>query len=169
MEIGKEYKCVNGKRWFTENKIYNLKHDVKLKNNFFIDDYGDKRTVGIGILEKCFELVTDKEPIEHHDKTKPDYYKVNFKQPIEMMKPIWGVNKFVGFCEMNPFKYRMRMGSKEGQDLQLELVKANRYEEMAKELRGSHEVVSPADLYNKSKDMSLHDFVSWYKAVIVDI
>ena len=48
---------------------------------------------------------------------------------------VWGVEKYVAFCEMNAFKYRMRAGTKPGQPAERDLEKAKWYEDMAKKLK----------------------------------
>jgi hypothetical protein len=49
---------------------------------------------------------------------------------IRMFEQIWGTKNTMVFCEMNDFKYRMRMGLK-NEDINLELTKANWYADMA--------------------------------------
>ena len=52
-----------------------------------------------------------------------------------MMIDIWGKDKYIAFCEMNAFKYRMRAGLKPSQPIERELEKANWYESQAMKLR----------------------------------
>ena len=52
-----------------------------------------------------------------------------------MMIDIWGVDKFISYCEMNCFKYRMRLGNKPGENNQKELSKIKWYENKIKELK----------------------------------
>ena len=52
-----------------------------------------------------------------------------------MMVDIWGTEKYIAFCEMNAFKYRMRAGLKPNQPLERELEKANWYERQAMKLK----------------------------------
>ena len=68
----------------------------------------------------------------------PDYYKKGDKQVFEMMLDIWGVEKYIAFCEMNAFKYRMRLGDKPDQPVERDLAKAKWYETMAKKLRAEN-------------------------------
>jgi len=79
--------------------------------------------------------VIDK-PTEY-DNINPTHYKNLSKQPWEMMIDVWGAEAFVKFCEMNAFKYRMRMGSKPGNDVNQELDKARWYEDKARSIRES--------------------------------
>jgi hypothetical protein len=52
---------------------------------------------------------------------------------IRMLEVIWGTQAVMTFCEMNSFKYRMRIGKKD--QVQQELIKANWYDKMAAYLR----------------------------------
>jgi hypothetical protein len=77
------------------------------------------------------------------DAIRPDYYKKGGKEVFDMMIDIWGKDAFIAFCEMNNFKYRMRMGNKEGNSIEQELKKANWYEQKAKELRNEQSITKP--------------------------
>lgn len=70
-----------------------------------------------------------------YDFINPDHYKNLSKQPYEMMLDIWGKDAFIKFCEMNAFKYRMRLGSKPNQPIERDLEKARWYENKANELK----------------------------------
>ena len=48
------------------------------------------------------------------DKVNPNHYKGYSKETIEMMVAIYGAEKVATYCECNAFKYRMRMGKKQG-------------------------------------------------------
>lgn len=52
-----------------------------------------------------------------------------------MMVDIWGIEKTIAFCEMNAFKYKMRMGDKPNQPLEQDIKKAEWYLNKAKELQ----------------------------------
>jgi hypothetical protein len=75
-------------------------------------------------MEKTYEYVNS-----------PDHYHDFSKEAWEMMIDIWGEEKFVAFCEMNAFKYKMRLGSKPNEPLERDLDKANWYLNMAKKHR----------------------------------
>jgi hypothetical protein len=68
------------------------------------------------------------------DHIKPKHYQSNTIEVWEMMLKIWGKEKFIAFCEMNAFKYRMRAGLKPDQPIERDLDKAKWYESKAKEL-----------------------------------
>ena len=53
----------------------------------------------------------------------------------EMMLKLWGKEKFIAYCEMNAFKYRMRLGEKPEQPIDRDLAKANWYMNKANELK----------------------------------
>ena len=69
------------------------------------------------------------------DYINPNYYQKNSKEIYEMMIDIWGKEKYIAFCEMNAFKYRMRLGDKPEQPIERDLQKAKWYENMAKQLK----------------------------------
>lgn len=75
--------------------------------------------------------LTDEKP----DKTEPSHYKNQSIETIDMMVRIWGAKAVVLFCEINAFKYRMRVGSKEGESIEDDIKKAQWYEQRANELR----------------------------------
>jgi hypothetical protein len=70
-----------------------------------------------------------------YDSINPSHYKFFPKEVYEIMIFVWGVEKYVAFCEMNAFKYRMRAGTKPGQPAERDLEKAKWYEDMAKKLK----------------------------------
>lgn len=69
------------------------------------------------------------------DTVNPPHYKQGGKEVVEMMEDIWGIEGMLIFCEMNAFKYRMRMGRKPNAAIHSELNKAMWYEERAKDYR----------------------------------
>lgn len=71
----------------------------------------------------------------HYDNINPNHYKQGSKEVIEMMELIWGKEALISYCEMNAFKYRMRIGNKPNQPIEQELEKAKWYEEKAKKVR----------------------------------
>ena len=75
-------------------------------------------------------------------KTDPLHYKNQSIEVWEMMIRIWGKEKFISFCEMNAFKYRMRVGSKEGESIEDEIKKAQIYEQKANELRAENDLLT---------------------------
>lgn len=72
---------------------------------------------------------------EGYDYINPQHYQSYSKEVIEMMVCIWGKEKVADFCEMNAFKYRMRLGNKPDQPIERDLEKAKWYENKAMELR----------------------------------
>jgi hypothetical protein len=69
------------------------------------------------------------------NKTNPNHYKGYSFEAIEMMVAIYGADKVAWYCEMNAFKYRMRMGKKQGESISDDLAKEKWYLEKANELR----------------------------------
>ena len=66
----------------------------------------------------------------------PDHYNDYSVEVIEMMIRIWGKKKMSEFCEINAFKYRMRMGLK-GEQLKDDIRKERWYLNKSKELKES--------------------------------
>lgn len=66
----------------------------------------------------------------------PDHYKGE-KEVWERMIDIWGVDAFITFCEMNAFKYHMRMGKKPDQPVHRDLAKAQWYLDKAQECKNT--------------------------------
>ena len=76
-----------------------------------------------------------KENIYYEEVENPEHYNQTSIEVWEMMLRIWGKEKFIAFCEMNAFKYRMRLGDKPNANIHVDLGKAKRHEDKAKELR----------------------------------
>lgn len=76
------------------------------------------------------EKKIDYEHVDH-----PKHYNFFSKEVIDMMVDIWGIEKTITFCEINAFKYKMRLGEKPGQPIEQDLKKANWYLNKAKELK----------------------------------
>ena len=62
------------------------------------------------------------------------HYKQGRYEVIEMMEKIWGIDATISYCQMTAFKYRMRLGHKEGQPLEQDMKKTGWYELKAEEL-----------------------------------
>ncbi len=65
----------------------------------------------------------------------PRHYNEFSKEAWEMMVDIWGIEKFIAFCEMNAFKYKMRAGTKLGETADKDIMKAKWYLDKAAELK----------------------------------
>ena len=72
---------------------------------------------------------------EEYDYVNPSHYQNSTKEVWEMMVDVWGKEKFIAYCEMCAFKYRMRLGLKPEQPVGRDLDKAKWYEDKAKELK----------------------------------
>jgi len=66
---------------------------------------------------------------------RPDYYDTYSVEVIDMMERIYGVEKTAVFCELNAFKYRMRMGNKPDQSIDDDLIKEEWYLHKANDLK----------------------------------
>ncbi|MCT4631286.1 MAG: DUF3310 domain-containing protein [Firmicutes bacterium] len=74
------------------------------------------------------------EDAKEYDYVNPSHYKEGYKEVQDMMIDVFGKQNYMMFCYMNAFKYRMRLGKKPGQGLELELDKVRWYENRAAEL-----------------------------------
>ncbi len=63
------------------------------------------------------------------------HYNTGFVEVIDQMERVYGTFHAAMFCEMNVFKYRSRIGGKEGEDTATELKKIGWYERKRGELR----------------------------------
>lgn len=82
--------------------------------------------------ELCACPAGDKYEMVNH----PEHYNTYSMEVIDMMVKIWGPEATATWCEMTAFKYRMRMGTKPGDNsMDQELEKERWYLEKAKELR----------------------------------
>lgn len=90
------------------------------------------------MYEHQLELIEEAEQQnaeQEYDFINPKHYKNSSKEVWEMMVDIWGVEKFIAYCEISAFKYRMRAGNKPEQPIERDLEKAKWYESKANELR----------------------------------
>lgn len=70
----------------------------------------------------------------------PDHYKAESGREVwEQMIDVYGLSKFIAFCEVNAFKYRMRAGKK-SDDIETDIKKALWYENKIKELKQEYEL-----------------------------
>ena len=65
----------------------------------------------------------------------PGHYNNYNIEVIDMMEKIWGPAYILVFCQLNAFKYRMRMGTKPGGSLEEDLRKEQWYLKKAEELK----------------------------------
>jgi hypothetical protein len=90
-------------------------------------------------LDEEYEELTDDERLNFDfdvkDNVNPEHYKKLPKETIEIMVDIWGAEAVAIHCQISAFKYRMRFGHKEGQELSDEIGKIEWYENKARELR----------------------------------
>ena len=71
------------------------------------------------------------------NKINPSHYKGYSKETIEMMIDIYGAEAVATYCEINSFKYRMRLGKKVGESITDDLAKEKWYLDKANELRNT--------------------------------
>lgn len=74
---------------------------------------------------------------QEYDYVNPNHYKKFSMEVIDMMVSLWGKEKVANYCEINAFKYKMRLGEKPDQPIKRDMEKAKWYLEKAVELRSS--------------------------------
>lgn len=74
---------------------------------------------------------------ENYDYINPNHYKGGEKETWEQMVDIWGVEKYITYCELTIFKYRSRLGKKPNEPIERDLKKIEWYENKIKDLRNS--------------------------------
>ena len=89
------------------------------------------------IDEYFFEVSGNSKQLDNYDFINPDHYKKYSVEVIDMMIAIYGKEKTAAYCELNAFKYRMRMGEKPEQPIERDLEKEKWYINKANELRKS--------------------------------
>ena len=65
----------------------------------------------------------------------PSHYNNYSVEVIDMMRDIWGPEATALWCEMTAFKYRMRMGTKEGNPIEQDFAKEQFYLNKMRELK----------------------------------
>ena len=73
--------------------------------------------------------------MNEYDNVNPAHYKSGDKEVWEMMIDVFGKEKYLAFCELNAFKYRMRAGKKPSALVLDEISKAMWYETQIEELK----------------------------------
>lgn len=89
----------------------------------------------IGVENFCEKVKESFNSKTEYDYINPNHYKTGGKEVIDMMVDVWGKELVIAHCEMNAFKYRMRVGKKPNQPIEQDIKKAEWYENKAKELR----------------------------------
>lgn len=90
----------------------------------------DVESVINDILSPKKDLTTDEYEMVDH----PQHYNNYDYEVIDMMRKIYGDEKTAIFCELNAFKYRMRMGAKPTSPIQEDLKKEQWYLKKKKEI-----------------------------------
>jgi len=89
-----------------------------------------------GSVYTIHKEVEEKKEEEYEYVDSPTHYNTYEKEVIDMMVDIYGKERVAIFCEINAFKYRMRMGTKPGQDVSRDLDKEKWYLDKKNELKG---------------------------------
>lgn len=100
---------------------------LKLTDDYEFEQNKGKELHALDILD--IEIIDDANAVNH-----PSHYNNYSVKVLEMMRRIWGDEKVATFCELNAFKYRMRMGLKEGNPIEQDLAKEKFYLDYMKKL-----------------------------------
>lgn len=92
-------------------------------------------------------LLSTNENYEHVNH--PSHYNNYGVEVIDMMESIWGTQNLITFCEMNAFKYRMRMGTKPDNSIEQDIQKEQWYLNKAKELKDKLIKTKVSEFFNK--------------------
>lgn len=130
-----DYKDIKDTRKFCADRIHeNERKKEEKKNNEYA--FADLKPLEkkVPYLKKYGS--NDKSPLSSYENVNhPQHYNNYSKEVIDMMVDIFGRKNTALFCEMNAFKYRMRMGTKPNNDINQDLEKEQWYLNKAKELR----------------------------------
>ena len=78
--------------------------------------------------------------MSEYDNVNPDHYKSWDKEVWEMMIDVFGKEKYLAFCELNAFKYRMRAGKKPKASVMDDFSKAIWYESQMDAVKSWYEL-----------------------------
>jgi hypothetical protein len=81
----------------------------------------------------------------------PKHYNLYTIEVIEMMIRIWGLENTKIFCEMNAFKYRMRLGLKD--NIEQDIAKEQWYLKKADEIEITLKSLEANELKNNIKSL----------------
>lgn len=89
-------------------------------------------------IEQKTETSTQYEYVNH-----PTHYNNYSMEVIDMMVKLWGPENTATFCEMNAYKYRMRLGLKPENPIDQDLKKEKWYLDKAKSIRKDYNLPDP--------------------------
>lgn len=116
-----------------------------------------------GCCKECHDKVhgckcEEKKDYEHVNH--PEHYNQYSVEVIDMIEKVFGVYLAWKWCEITAFKYRLRMGTKPGNELQQDLEKEKWYLNKANELKKKYERCN--DAFNQSNLSDFDDVsISW--------
>ena len=109
---------------FKKGELY---HFSKTNNDWYRTEknhQGYAHVIEQEYLDEYFsEVLGNSEQLAEYDFINPDHYKKYSVEVIDMMIAIYGKEKTAAYCELNAFKYRMRMGEKQEQPIDMYLEK----------------------------------------------
>lgn len=131
--ISDEFKKVLSNSKKISDEIKNIKNssDEKTMSN-------NVESVINDILSPKKDLITDEYEMVDH----PQHYNNYEYEVIDMMRKIYGDEKTAIFCELNAFKYRMRMGTKPTSPIDEDLKKEQWYLKKKKEILNNKIIIN---------------------------
>ena len=123
--VTEEFKKVLDASKKISDEIKNIKNSSNKKTMS-----NDVESVIHDILSSKKDLITDEYEMVDH----PQHYNNYEYEVIDMMRKIYGDEKTAIFCELNAFKYRMRMGTKPTSPINEDLKKEQWYLKKKKEI-----------------------------------
>lgn len=127
--VTEEFKKVLDASRKISDKIKEIKNSNSTVNSIKTMS-NDVESVINDILSPKKDLITNEYEMVDH----PQHYNNYEYEVIEMMRKIYGDEKTAIFCELNAFKYRMRMGTKPTSPIQEDLKKEQWYLKKKKEI-----------------------------------
>lgn len=131
------------------NLIERLNHNIKIGTNSNIHMPREDE-VAKDIKNALAKAKQNYEMVNH-----PKHYNNYDVEVVDMMEKIWGTKATMDWCKMTAYKYRMRMGTKPGENESSEAMKNKLIEDFNKEqwyLKKADELKSK--LLDKSIDMN---------------
>ena len=131
------------------NLIERLNHNIKIGTNSNIHMPSDEEQAKD--IKRALEKAKQNYEMVNH----PKHYNNYDVEVVDMMEKIWGTRATMEWCKMTAYKYRMRMGTKPGENDTPEAMKNKLLEDFNKEqwyLKKADELKSK--LLDKSIDMN---------------
>jgi hypothetical protein len=122
-------------------QTYKGEKGLLIKSKIKLDSLIDKPVTKKQIEDVLFNVAwfrkqfdKPKDQIKEYDFVKADHYRQFPIETVELMERVWGAAATKQWCEMTAFKYRMRLGHKPSNSVEVDLKKEKWYLDKAKEI-----------------------------------